>query len=99
MERPTSTSGLMFVPRILSSFWTGLSCHIQKLDELWPSEFPLASPPLLPIPIVVLYLPPHSRVLPSIDRRLVKPARVQDERRHELLADYVRRLPQTSSTE
>ena len=94
VERPATTSGLLFVPRILAGFWTGLSRHVLKLDEIWPCQFPLASPPLLPIPIVVLHLPPHSRALPSIDRRLVRPARVQNERQHELLADYVRRLPQ-----
>ena len=97
VERPFTTSALLFVPRVLSDFWLGLSRHLRVLEEIRPTYFPLARPPLLPIPFLVLYLPPHTRVLPAVDRRMVVPARVQNEREHVLHADYVRRLSSGAS--
>lgn len=63
VERP-NTSGLFFIPRILPAFWRGLSRHIVELPSINPRTADLAYPPLLPIPITVLYLPPHVGELP-----------------------------------
>jgi hypothetical protein len=63
VERP-NTSGLFFIPRILPAFWRGLSRHVVELPSINPRTADLAYPPLLPIPITVLYLPPHVGELP-----------------------------------
>jgi hypothetical protein len=48
--------------------WWGLSRHLVHLPSLYPHLTPLQYQPRLPIPIVVLYLPPHERSLPTKDR-------------------------------
>ena len=65
VERPHTTSALILVPRTLSRCWLGLSRYIQLIDTIYPAEFPLRHPPMLPIPILVLYIPPHTPSLPS----------------------------------
>jgi hypothetical protein len=67
-EVPWSTSMLLFVPRVMSGFWFGLSKHIVELEIIDPRFYPLALPPALPIPLVVLYIPAHMRSLPTRDR-------------------------------
>ena len=67
-ERPLSTQALFIIPRVLSGFWQGLSRHIVELSVFSPSAYPLHVPPSLPIPIVILYLAPHVRHLPTRDR-------------------------------
>lgn len=58
VERPLTTSALFFVPRILLSFWRGLSKHLIELDDcIRPELTCLSRPPTLPIPVVVLFLP------------------------------------------
>ena len=90
-ERPTTTSGLLFVPHILSGCWAGLSRHITELDVLWPKTWNLFHPPVLPIPIIVLYLPPHVRSVP-IHRGLDEFPAPRGARSHEMLADQMRGL-------
>jgi hypothetical protein len=70
VERPLTTTALFFVPRIISDVWRGVSRHLQELPTIYPLETAMNFPPTLPIPIIVLYLPPHQRVLPDNDRRL-----------------------------
>jgi hypothetical protein len=65
MEQPLSTAGLLFIPRIVSGCWRGLSKCLRELPTLYPHLTCLANPPLLPIPVTVLYLPCHVRVLKS----------------------------------
>ena len=68
VERPQSTGALLFIPRTLARCWLGLSRHIRLVDTIFPAERPLRFPPLLPIPILVLYLAPHTPSLPSHSR-------------------------------
>ena len=68
VERPHSTGALLFIPRTLARCWLGLSRHIRLVDTIFPAERPLRFPPLLPIPILVLYLAPHIPSLPSHSR-------------------------------
>jgi hypothetical protein len=92
VERPLTTSALFVIPRTLSHAWVGLSRHIIELGTWKPSDFDLAHPPLLPIPFVVLYLAPYTRVLP-IDRRGVdEPPLSQERRWHQQQATFVRGL-------
>jgi hypothetical protein len=65
---PLTTSSLFFVPRTVPAFWWGLSRHLVELPSIYPHLTPLWYQPRLPIPIVVLYLPPHKRSLPTKDR-------------------------------
>jgi hypothetical protein len=66
VEVPLTTSALFFVPRTLMAFWHGLSRHINELATIYPHRTPMRVPPILPIPIVVLYLPPHVGSLPPL---------------------------------
>ena len=95
VEAPLTTSALFFVPRTVPSFWHGLSRHLEEVDCFIPSAKPLASPPLLPIPIIVLYLPRHERTLP-ISRpphRMDTDQHPSTIRWHEEQAALMRRLP------
>ena len=65
VECPQSTGALLFIPRTLARCWLDLSRHIRLVDTIFPAERPLRFPPLLPIPILVLYLAPHTPSLPS----------------------------------
>ena len=67
-EAPLTTTALFFVPRVVPAFWKGLSKHLVELPLLHPHSSDLAFPPLLPIPIMVLYLPPHLRTKPTKNR-------------------------------
>jgi hypothetical protein len=62
VEDPLSTSALLFIPRILPACWRGLSKCLRELPALYPHKAQLTQPPLLPIPVTVLYLPRHHRV-------------------------------------
>lgn len=73
IERPQTTSGLFFVPRVLDDAWRHLSRYLIEIDLIFPHNETLPTPPLLPIPIVVLYLPPHERVL-ALPKRMEQPA-------------------------
>ena len=64
VESPQTTGALFFIPRTLAHCWLGLSRHIRLVDTIYPSEVRLRHPPLLPIPILVLYISPHSPSLP-----------------------------------
>jgi hypothetical protein len=68
VERPLTTSALIFVPRVVQAFWWGLCRHIKELATIYPHLTPLRLQPIVPIPVVVLYLPPHQRSLPLKDR-------------------------------
>jgi hypothetical protein len=67
-ERPLTSSSLFFIPRTVPAFWSGLSRHLIELPTIYPHLSPLRYPPVLPMPIVVLYLPPHQRSLSTKDR-------------------------------
>ena len=77
VEHPSTTGALFVVPRVVPAFWHGLSRHIQELPLLQPLDpwAPLQYPPLLPIPLVILYLPPFVRSLPidSVHRVGISP--------------------------
>ena len=92
VERPRTTSALIFVPRTLSRCWLGLSRHLQLVDTFSPSDVTLVSPPLLPIPILVLYLAPHTPVLPA-RRRMDSAPKPAGFRWHDREATRMRGLP------
>ena len=69
VETPLTTSALFFIPCTVLAFWWGLSWHLIELATVYPSETWLLHPPLLPIPIIVLYLAgTHCCSLPDKDR-------------------------------
>jgi hypothetical protein len=73
-ERPLTSSSLFFIPQTVPSLWWGLLRHLIKLPTIYPHLTPLRhQSPLLPIPVVVLYLPPHLCALSTKDR-LARPA-------------------------
>lgn len=98
VEDPLHTSGLFFVPRVLPAFWQNLSKYVIELPTLYPHRsdlaFSLSRPPLLPIPVLVLYLPPHVRRVPPRDR-LDQASPPHRARWHQKQAEEMRRLPPT----
>lgn len=61
VESPLDTGAIFFVPRVLSAFWHGLSRHVIELPMIPARE--LVPEPLLPIPLLVLAVKPHTRNL------------------------------------
>jgi hypothetical protein len=68
VEKPLTTSALFCIPRAVPAFWWGLSRHLIELTTVYPHLVNLIYPPLLPIPIIVLYLGPYHHSLPTKDR-------------------------------
>jgi hypothetical protein len=58
-----------------------------------PCNFALTEQPLLPIPIIVLYLAPHVRTLSDSSHRLDKSPMPKGLKYHQSQANYLRRLP------
>jgi hypothetical protein len=93
VQRPRTTSALFFVPRVVPGFWFGLSRHIKELAHFQPRDFPLFSQPVLPIPVIVLYLAPHVPTIPSKHSRLDRPPAARGARWHRQQAEQMRGLP------
>ena len=91
-ECPLTTSALFFIPRTVPSFWRGFCKAFIELPTLFPHQRPLRVPPKINIPSIVLYLPPHVRMLPSRDRLDRSPSSSQ-ERWHRNAAAHLRGLP------
>ena len=72
IEQPATTACLFFIPRSCSAAWRGLSRFILHIGTINPGlkegQTRLRRPPLLPIPIEVLYMPPHTRALKPSSR-------------------------------
>ena len=92
VESPYDSGGLFFIPRVLSSFWHGLSRHVQELD-LIPSDKLEPPPALLPIPVIVLTVLPFTPCLRDRPGHLdpYRPTWAQ-LRSHQAEADALRRL-------
>jgi hypothetical protein len=89
VEVPLTTSALIFVPRIMASRWRGLSRKLIELPQIDPRTADLFSPPVLPIPVTVLYLPCHDR-RPPTKNRLDRPPRPAGARWHDQQAALMR---------
>ena len=92
VERPLTTSALIFVPRVVAAFWFGLSRHLIELPTIYPHVQPLRFAPVLPIPVVVLYLPPFVRSF-SPPHRMGRPTLPSDHQWHRQQAAQMRGLP------
>lgn len=91
VEKPLTTSALFFIPRILLSFWRGLSRHIIELDCIKPHITKLTCPPILSIPVIVLLLPRHIRTYPPDRVDQSTPSHIT--RWHREQATHMRGLP------
>jgi hypothetical protein len=95
VESPLDTGAIFVVPRIVASFWHGLSRHVVEWAELRVENLRL--PPVLPIPVVVLYTLPHVRILPSPSSGRLDPHIPPSlRRRTQREADDMRGLPPAS---
>ncbi len=94
VEDPLHTSGLFFIPRVLETTWRGLSRYLTEMDLIFPHKHTLYSPPVLPIPIVVLYLPPHHRFL-APPKRMERPTDPPFAKWHRQQAQHMRGLHET----
>jgi hypothetical protein len=92
VERPHTTAALFFVPRVMEGSWRNLSRYVIEAGLVFPHLRELRFPPILPIPIVILYLPAHTCSLG--DRRSVDlPPRPPGHRWHREQAAHMRGLP------
>jgi hypothetical protein len=66
-ERPLTTSGLFFIPGLCQPFGAAYPGTWSSSRLCSPTKL-RSPPPILPIPVIVLYLPPHQRSLPTKDR-------------------------------
>ena len=92
VERPYTTSMILFVPRVLEGLWRNLSRFVHEVGVIYPHKTKLRLPPLLPIPIVILSIPTHQRFL-NPSRRLDQPPRPAPAW-HKAEAAYMRGLPE-----
>jgi hypothetical protein len=68
VEAPMTTSSLLLIPRILQRSWGCLSGCITELEVLYPASFPDSLPHAHLLPVCVLHLASHHRVLPTTTR-------------------------------
>lgn len=68
VESAHDTCAIFVVPRVVTSRWRNLSRYVQEWGEIPASD--LNNPPVLPIPIVILYVLPHVRMLPPRRERM-----------------------------
>jgi hypothetical protein len=66
VEGPLITSGIFIIPRIMQRDWGHISKHVVEVGTIYPSLLPHGTAYDSLIPFVVLYVPPHSRVLPAL---------------------------------
>jgi hypothetical protein len=91
VERPYTTSALLFVPRTVIGMWHGLSCYVHKIGTISPHKRQMQFPPILPIPIIVLHIGTHQRTL-SMKNRLQRTSISAHERWHRSEATRMRGL-------
>jgi hypothetical protein len=95
-EKPLTTAALFVVPRVLPAFWHGLSRHIIELPTIYPHRTDNAVcmrfPPAIPIPVVILYIPSHTRALRVSPSRLDPTTPPSQIRWHREQAEFVRGL-------
>ena len=91
VEQPHTTLSLIILPRTCSASYRGLSKSILHIGTIDPQNTLLHFPPILPIPIEVLYLPPHTPCLSSSSRleTLAHP----NLKWHKAQTEKMRRLP------
>jgi hypothetical protein len=91
VEGPLITSGIFIIPRIMQRDWGHISKHVVEVGTIYPSLLPPDAAYDSLIPFVVLYVPPHSRVLPVHRMDACAPANYH-ERWHVQQAEEVRGL-------
>ena len=91
VERPRTLSALIILPRTCSASYRGLSKYIWHVGTINPRDTLLCFQPILPIPIEVLYLPPHTPFLSS-SFRLNTPAH-PNSKWHKAQAEKMHWLP------
>lgn len=95
VEVPLTTSALFFIPRIMPAAWRGLNRALMELPSINPRTADLSPPPVLPIPITVLYLPGHQRRRPTRNKLDAAPAPWK-ARWHQRQADELRGVQASS---
>ena len=89
VERPTTTSAVFIVPRVLSRSWQYLSHHIQTLNVLDVGVCPFLQHP---VPVVILSLCARYRCLPSTTTSSLDPSSFPNYRRFQQKTNELRRL-------
>ncbi|MGL4352310.1 MAG: hypothetical protein ACRCT2_17460 [Plesiomonas shigelloides] len=92
VESPCDSSSLFLLPRVMSRAWHGLSRCLRELVTIYPHETPIRLSNPLPIPVVIVYIAPHKRVLPPLSNSLESAPVPASHRPHQLAADELRHL-------
>jgi hypothetical protein len=95
---PLTTRALFLIPHILQKRWSRMSRHVQEIGAYDLSLVTLTRPPLVPIPLVLLYLAPHQRTLPP-PASLDPPGTSPDAYLHRKQARLLRELPPANLAE
>jgi hypothetical protein len=91
VERPLTTAILIVVPRVLQKRWSRSSRHVVEVGAYKHDDVPLMHQTEIPIPIVLLCIYPHTRLLPELTR-MDSTTKAPDERWHRQQAAFVRGL-------
>ena len=91
VERPLTTAILIVVPRVLQKRWSRSSRHVVEVGAYKHEDVPLMHHTEIPIPIVLLCIYPHTRLLPELTR-MDSTTKAPDERWHRQQAAFVRGL-------
>jgi hypothetical protein len=89
---PLNASFICLVPRVLQRRWGRSSRHLHEVGLFARDEAHLAHSSILQIPVVLLHVTPHSRVLPDLSR-MDRPSPAPTERWHWQQAALMRGLP------
>jgi hypothetical protein len=90
VEKPLSTGMFFLIPRVLQRRWSRLSCCVLEVGVYPRALVPMSHNSHLTIPIVLLLIPFHVRVLP--DLRLDPAPDTTVRRLHKQLATSLRGL-------
>jgi hypothetical protein len=79
VECPLTTSFLILVPRVLQKRWSRISRHVLELGVFPRDSIPIAQQSVLTIPLVLLFVPMHTRTLtaPRLDAPAPSALRLQ----------------------
>ena len=91
VEAPLTTACLLVIPRILQRRWSQMSRLVREIGIYQRSCVPFICHSVLTIPVVLIYIPYHIRVLPDPYRLDETPIPSQ-QRLHEATTTYLRRM-------
>jgi hypothetical protein len=91
VEDPLETAAIILVPRVLQRRWQGMSKVVREVGVYQRTEVPVICHTNLTIPVVMLLIPFHIRILPPVNR-MDTSAPAAGKRLHEAEKTHLRGL-------